>query len=58
MAAALVAGGLIGLELMHLLAGVPPATQELALVLDVRTLEVRREPVARDPRCDACKYVE
>jgi len=56
--ASCVAGGLIGLELMHLLIGVAPATQELALIVHMQTLEVRRERVTRDPDCAACKHLE
>jgi bacteriocin biosynthesis cyclodehydratase domain-containing protein len=53
-----VVGGLIGLELLHLLAGDRPATQDAAFLVNLRTLEVRREPVARDPSCATCKHLE
>jgi molybdopterin-synthase adenylyltransferase len=53
-AASCVAGGLVGLELMHLLAGLRPATQDCALIVHMRTLEVRREPIRRRPDCELC----
>jgi bacteriocin biosynthesis cyclodehydratase domain-containing protein len=53
-AASCVAGGLLGLELMHLLAGLQPATRDCALLVHMRTLEVRREPVTRRPACEVC----
>ena len=56
--AAAVAGGLAGLELMHLLTGRRAATQDFALMIHMRTLEVRRERVARDADCVACKHLE
>jgi bacteriocin biosynthesis cyclodehydratase domain-containing protein len=50
-----VIGTLLGLEVMHLLAGDGPvATQGRALLLDMRTLEARWESVSRDPECPAC----
>jgi bacteriocin biosynthesis cyclodehydratase domain-containing protein len=55
--ASCVAGGLIGLELLHLLAGRAPATREFAFIVDMRTLEVRHAPVARDPTCATCKHL-
>jgi molybdopterin/thiamine biosynthesis adenylyltransferase len=53
------ASGLVGsalaMEAMHLLAGVcTPATAGAAAILDLRTLETRLEPVARDPECTRC----
>ncbi len=55
--ASCVAGGLIGLELLHLLAGVPPATRDFALIVHMRTLDVHRAPVGRDPACPTCKHL-
>jgi bacteriocin biosynthesis cyclodehydratase domain-containing protein len=50
-----VVGTLLSLEVMHLLlGGLPPATAGCALLVDMRTLEVRSEPVRRDPACRAC----
>jgi bacteriocin biosynthesis cyclodehydratase domain-containing protein len=56
--ASAVIGGLIGTELLHLLAGRRPATQDMAIVLDMRTLEVRREAIRREPGCAACKHLD
>jgi bacteriocin biosynthesis cyclodehydratase domain-containing protein len=56
--ASAVAGGLIGLELLHLLTGHGAATQEFALIGDMRTLVFRRELVERDPECETCKHLE
>ena len=53
--ASCVAGGLMGLELLHLLTGHGPATRDAALLVDMRTLTVRREHIQRDPACCACK---
>jgi molybdopterin-synthase adenylyltransferase len=55
--ASCVAGGLMALELLHLLTGHVPATRDLALLVHMRTLEVRQEPVARDAACPACKHL-
>jgi bacteriocin biosynthesis cyclodehydratase domain-containing protein len=55
--ASCVAGGLLALELMHLLVGERPVTRDLALLVHMRTLEVEREPVRRDPACPACKHL-
>lgn len=55
--ASCVVGGLIGLELMHLLADQVPATTGTAILVDMRTLEVRRERIDRDPDCPACKHL-
>jgi bacteriocin biosynthesis cyclodehydratase domain-containing protein len=52
-----VAGGLVGLELLHLLAGRVPATRDLALIVHMQTLEVRRSPVVRDHACATCKHL-
>jgi bacteriocin biosynthesis cyclodehydratase domain-containing protein len=57
-AASCVAGGLLGLELLHLLGGLPPATRDCALIVHMRTLEVRREPVGRRPDCELCGDLE
>jgi bacteriocin biosynthesis cyclodehydratase domain-containing protein len=56
--ASCVAGGLMGLELMHLLTGNRPATQGLAMTVHMQTLEVQRIPIARDPDCAACKHLQ
>jgi bacteriocin biosynthesis cyclodehydratase domain-containing protein len=56
--ASCVIGGLIGLELLHLLTGHRPITQDGALLVNLRTLEIQREPIVRDPACAACKHLE
>jgi bacteriocin biosynthesis cyclodehydratase domain-containing protein len=55
--ASAVIGGLIGTELLHLLAGVAPATLGEAVILDLRTLALRRERIPRDPGCAACEHL-
>ncbi|HEU0025004.1 MAG TPA: TOMM precursor leader peptide-binding protein [Thermoleophilaceae bacterium] len=48
-------GGQVALEALHLLTGLcPPATLGLAHLYDLRTMEVVREPVPRDPGCPVC----
>jgi bacteriocin biosynthesis cyclodehydratase domain-containing protein len=49
-----IAGTMLAMEIMHLLAGAEPATAGAALLLDLRTLIVRRERIARDPTCPDC----
>jgi bacteriocin biosynthesis cyclodehydratase domain-containing protein len=49
-----VLGSMLALELLRLLIGERPATADAALILDMRTLEVRREPVRRLADCPAC----
>jgi molybdopterin-synthase adenylyltransferase len=56
--ASAVAGGLIGMEMMHLLTGQRPATSEFAFIMDMRTLAVRHAPVRRDPKCRRCKHLD
>jgi molybdopterin-synthase adenylyltransferase len=55
--ASAIAGGMIGLELLHLLAGRSPATRDFALIMHMQTLEVHRAPIARDPSCTTCKHL-
>ena len=55
--ASCVVGGLIGLELMHVLADQVPATTGTAILVHMRTLDVRREQINRDPDCQACKHL-
>jgi bacteriocin biosynthesis cyclodehydratase domain-containing protein len=52
-----IVGSLLAMELVHLLAGAPPATAGAALLLDLRTGSVRREPIARDSACPACQHL-
>jgi bacteriocin biosynthesis cyclodehydratase domain-containing protein len=50
-----IAGAAIGMEVLHLLTGAAePATAGAAVLLDLRTLTTRREPVERDPECPEC----
>ncbi|MEA2280272.1 MAG: hypothetical protein QOK21_879 [Solirubrobacteraceae bacterium] len=53
------ASGLLGctlaLETLHLLTGTGPVgTQDRALLVDMRTLETRWEPISRRPGCTVC----
>jgi bacteriocin biosynthesis cyclodehydratase domain-containing protein len=49
-----VVGTLVGLEVMHLLLGVEPATLGRALLIDMQTLATRWEPCSRHPDCPVC----
>ena len=49
-------GSILSMEAVHHLTGIcRPATRGAALMIDLRTLEVRREPVPRDPACPVCR---
>lgn len=52
-----IVGTLLALDLMHALLGVAPASAGCALVVDMRTLALRREPVARDSACPVCQHL-
>jgi molybdopterin-synthase adenylyltransferase len=47
-------GSMLALELMHLLIGERPTTADAALILDMRTFEIRREDVRRQADCPSC----
>jgi bacteriocin biosynthesis cyclodehydratase domain-containing protein len=48
-------GSQVGLEVMHYLTGLArPSTLGMAHIYDLRTMEVRREPVAPEPDCPVC----
>ena len=48
-------GGLVAMETMHLLTGLAkPATQGVAHIYDLRTMEVEQEPVKPEPECPIC----
>ena len=48
-------GGQVGMEVMHLLTGLSrPSTQGSAHIYDLRTMEVKREPVVPEPECPVC----
>jgi molybdopterin-synthase adenylyltransferase len=50
-----VVGSMVAMEAIHLLTGeVTPASVDTALIFDLRTMELTREEVARDPGCTAC----
>lgn len=53
--ASAIVGSMLAMEIVHLLVGIEPATMAAALSVDVRTLEVRRESVRRDARCEVCR---
>jgi bacteriocin biosynthesis cyclodehydratase domain-containing protein len=50
-------GASVAMELVHALIGITPASLGAALLVDLRTWEVRREVVARDSACAACKHL-
>ncbi len=51
-------GGQVGLEVMHLLTGLSrPSTQGVAHIYDLRTMEVKREPVVPEPGCPVCGHL-
>jgi bacteriocin biosynthesis cyclodehydratase domain-containing protein len=48
-------GGQVALEVLHLLTGLAePSTQGVAHIYDLRTMEVKREPVVPEPECPVC----
>ncbi|HSS42696.1 MAG TPA: TOMM precursor leader peptide-binding protein [Solirubrobacterales bacterium] len=48
-------GGQVAMETMHLLTGLSrPSTQGVAQIYDLRTMEVKREPVVPEPECPIC----
>lgn len=48
-------GSVLALEVLHLLLGIwPVATHDRVFLLDIRTLELRSEAVAREAECSAC----
>jgi bacteriocin biosynthesis cyclodehydratase domain-containing protein len=48
-------GGQVGLEVMHLLTGLSePSTLGVSHIIDLRTMEVEREPVVPEPGCPVC----
>jgi bacteriocin biosynthesis cyclodehydratase domain-containing protein len=52
-------GSVLALEVLHLLLGVwPVATHDRVFLLDIRTLELRSEAVAREAECPACREQE
>jgi bacteriocin biosynthesis cyclodehydratase domain-containing protein len=52
-------GGQVGMEIVHLLTGLArPATQGVAHIYDLRTMEVRREEVVPEPECPVCAHLQ
>jgi bacteriocin biosynthesis cyclodehydratase domain-containing protein len=52
-------GGQVALEVVHLLTGLSrPSTQGVAHIYDLRTMEVKREPVVPEPECPVCGRLE
>ena len=48
-------GGQVGLEVMHLLTGLcEPSTLGVSQIYDLRTMELKREPVVPEPDCPVC----
>ncbi len=48
-------GGQVGMEVMHLLTGLAtPSTQGVGHIYDLRTMELKREPVVPEPDCPVC----
>lgn len=48
-------GGQVAMEVLHLLTGLSrPAAQGVAHITDLRTMEVKREPVKPEPECPIC----
>jgi bacteriocin biosynthesis cyclodehydratase domain-containing protein len=52
-----IVGSAMAMEVVHLLVQAPPATAGAALLFDLRSAGIRREPVARDSGCPACKHL-
>jgi bacteriocin biosynthesis cyclodehydratase domain-containing protein len=52
-------GGHVALEVLHLLTGLAePSTQGVAHIYDLRTMEVKREPVVPEEGCPVCGGME
>ena len=48
-------GGQVGMEVLHLLTGLSrPSAEGVAHIYDLRTMEVKREPVVPEPDCPVC----
>jgi bacteriocin biosynthesis cyclodehydratase domain-containing protein len=52
-----IVGTLLASELVQLLIGAEPASAGAALLLDLRSLRTRREPVPRDSGCPDCQHL-
>jgi bacteriocin biosynthesis cyclodehydratase domain-containing protein len=52
-------GGQVGMEVLHLLTGLAePSTLGVAHIVDLRTMEVKREPVVAEPGCPVCGHLQ
>jgi bacteriocin biosynthesis cyclodehydratase domain-containing protein len=52
-------GGQVGLDVMHLLTGLcEPSTLGASHIYDLRTMEVKREPVVPEPGCPVCGHLQ
>jgi len=52
-------GGQVGIEVMHLLTGLcEPSTLGMAHIYDLRTMELKREPVVPQPECPVCGHLQ
>jgi bacteriocin biosynthesis cyclodehydratase domain-containing protein len=52
-------GGQVGLDIMHLLTGLAePSTLGVSHIIDLRTMEVQREPVVPEPGCPVCGHLQ
>ncbi|HET9185648.1 MAG TPA: TOMM precursor leader peptide-binding protein, partial [Solirubrobacterales bacterium] len=52
-------GGHVAMEVLHLLTGLSrPSTQGMAHIYDLRTMEVKREPVVPEPDCPVCAHLQ
>jgi bacteriocin biosynthesis cyclodehydratase domain-containing protein len=52
-------GGQVGLDVMHLLTGLSePSTLGVSHIYDLRTMEVKREPVVPEPDCPVCGHLQ
>jgi bacteriocin biosynthesis cyclodehydratase domain-containing protein len=52
-------GGQVGLDIMHLLTGLAePSTLGVSHIYDLRTMEVKREPVVPEPGCPVCGHLQ
>jgi bacteriocin biosynthesis cyclodehydratase domain-containing protein len=50
-----IAGAMVAMDVVHLLATGSCATSGAALILDLSTFEIRRHPLPRDERCETCR---
>jgi bacteriocin biosynthesis cyclodehydratase domain-containing protein len=50
-------GASVAMEVMNALIGITPASLGAALLVDLRTWDARREAIARDSECAACKHL-